>query len=127
MKAFILFLSFFSGAAFAAEAGTTSGSLHCPGFNGVVIEAVSLTAKSVSVMGYFPRGEAYEIPGQTEGDCAGKATRGFLCFQDGQFMINIPKGLASGRVQSAGVWINDDTDDNPSNGRKGALYTCTWK
>jgi hypothetical protein len=67
----------------------------------------------------------FVIPYRTDGDCQGKAVQGLVCFQNGQFMLNVPAALATGRVKSAKVWVNSDVDDEDGNGRKGPSYECT--
>ncbi|MGZ6479506.1 MAG: hypothetical protein ACXWQE_09405 [Bdellovibrionales bacterium] len=95
--------------------------LSCPEFFNIVIDGVEANTKKVNVINYI--GPTFEIPLTTDGDCTGRARRGYLCFQEGQFMLNIPKSLASGKVTTGWVWIQGDTDDN--DGSIGQRYKCS--
>ena len=59
-----------------------------------------------------------------DGDCEYHSKR-FMCYEDGQFMVNIPKSLRPVIGNVAKVWINLDTDDITDHQSLGDPYICT--
>ncbi len=105
---------------FLAIAGQSqAATLVCPTANNLVIQNVSIDTKEVAMLHIFS--DLYEIKLSSNGDCEGKSDLGFLCFQDGQFMLNISKDLEQAAVA---VWLNMDTDDITLGQGKGTRHLC---
>ena len=99
-------------------------NLFCPDFmkGGLVIADLSINSPSVDVQNYIA--PHWKIEATATGDCKTKNSKDFMCFQEGQFMLNIPISLAAGETNRGSVWINDDTDDRTENGSLGDQYEC---
>lgn len=101
------------------QASPKFNKLVCSDADGKVMTITNLGTNNLKVMGSF-LGDA-DLPRTTDGDCSGRKS---YCFQDGQWMINLPVTLAAGTRKTGRVWENTDVDDCPENHRLGAPYDC---
>ena len=121
MRNSVLFLLSAVFVSIGAQADTHQPSftqLLCSGPDGDVVTITGLGSAQLSISGSDENGP---IPKSGDGDCQGRKS---YCFEDGQWMINVPARLASGVRKTGRVWINGDTDDRPENRRLGDPYDC---
>ena len=113
MKSLLIVALLVSSPAFALD-------LSCKGEG----ESISINVHADKIV---VSGDYGELRRETKDQDCGYRSARFACYEEGQFMVNIPLALANGKVKNGTVYVQLDTGDNVdahNHALLGAPYAC---